>query len=74
MFDDEFSTRVLAEMAAALDRICVEIPDGQDHATRARVAEAILESARAGHTSRGDLEAAGRKALIRPVSRSDRAT
>ena len=74
MIEDEFNSRTVANMAVALDRVCRKLADGEDHATRVRVAEAILDAARAGHCSLGDLEASARKALIRPVNRSDQAT
>ena len=74
MIEDEFDSRTLANMAVALDRVCRKLAEGEDHATRVRVAEAILEAARAGQRALGELEAAARKALIRPVNRSDQAT
>ncbi|NEW87473.1 hypothetical protein DU475_09385 [Rhodopseudomonas sp. WA056] len=62
MIEHDFDSRTLANMEVALDRICGTLRDGQDHAVRARVAEAILASARNGRQSLGELEAAGRRA------------
>ena len=66
MIEDDFDSRTVANMTVALERICGTLPDGEDHAVRARVAEAILTCAREGRRALGDFEAAGRRVLRRP--------
>ncbi|MFZ5737596.1 MAG: hypothetical protein ACOY6K_12015 [Pseudomonadota bacterium] len=70
MIEDHFDSRTVANMTVALERVCGGLRDGQHHAVRARVAEAILACARDGRRSLGDLEAAGRRA-VRPESTAD---
>ena len=64
MIEGDFDRWVLANMNAALDRVCEKIPRGEEHAVRKRVAKQILKCARSGKTDLSDLTAAGHRALI----------
>ena len=63
MIEGNFDSRTMANMVVALDRICDENPRGGQHQLRKKVAREIIKSARAGNTTLGELEAAGRRAL-----------
>jgi hypothetical protein len=69
--DGSFDSRTLATMSAALDRICEETQDGEDHSVRKRIARQIVKCARSGKTTLSELTAAGRRALITSVLASD---
>lgn len=62
--NQDFSSRILANMNVALDRVCTETPGGEQHQVRKRVARQIVKCARSGNTTLGDLVAAGRRGLI----------
>ncbi|MDH2405082.1 hypothetical protein QCM77_34975 [Bradyrhizobium sp. SSUT18] len=59
----EFEDGVQANMDVVLDQVCAELPNGGDHASRRYVAEQLIEAARAGKSSLGELTSAGRRAL-----------
>jgi len=64
MPDNEFDERTAANMDVALWRACQRLPpDRQDHETRKLTAEKIIDAARKGHTTLGELTAAGIRAL-----------
>jgi len=63
--EEAFDSRTLANMEVALERICETAPQGHSHAVRKRVAEHIIQCARDGRTTLGELTAAGQRALIR---------
>ena len=52
-----------ANMEAALEEVCRELPHGGDHSIRKQIAEKLEEAARAGHTTLGELGIIARKAL-----------
>jgi hypothetical protein len=52
-------------MEVALDRICKGRPEGENHALRAFIAEALVACARKGQTTLGALTEAGEAALAR---------
>jgi hypothetical protein len=60
-----FEPRTLANMNVALDRVCDQAPDGENHAVRKRIAIRIIRCARSGKVTLGDLTAAGRRGLPR---------
>ncbi|QOZ73157.1 hypothetical protein [Bradyrhizobium arachidis] len=63
MILESFDRRTLANMEAALDRICEGRPDREDHELRAFIAESLVRCAKQGKTSIGALTAAGEAAL-----------
>jgi hypothetical protein len=60
----EFAERVQANMDMVLDQVCAELPNGGDHETRRSIAEQLIEAARAGKTTLGELTTAGRRAIV----------
>ena len=68
--EEAFDSRTLANMEVALERVCETVPEGKSHAVRKRIAEHIIQCARDGRTTLGELTAAGQLGL--PI-RSDRA-
>jgi hypothetical protein len=65
MIESRFDIRTLANMDVALERVCKKTPRGQQHETRALVADAILRCARRGKVSLGALTHAGERVLPR---------
>jgi hypothetical protein len=66
LFASEFDERTAADMEVALERACQRLPlDKQDHDTRKFIAEHIIDAARKGRTTLGELTAAGVQALSR---------
>jgi hypothetical protein len=64
LFASEFDERTAANMEVALERACQRLPPAQQsHETRRFIAERIIEAARKGHTSLGELTAAGVQGL-----------
>jgi hypothetical protein len=60
----KFDQRIAANLEVALETICQKLPNGGDHETRKRIAEALLQAAESGHATLGELEAVGRKILL----------
>jgi len=70
MIEGNFESRTMTAMNVALNSVCANAPNGEDHAVRKRVATEILRCAESGHTALDDLIAAGRRGLVRaPVAR-----
>lgn len=65
LIDGAFESRVLANMNAALDRVCEQAARGQEHSVRKRVANEIIKCARSGKTALDDLMEAGRRGLAK---------
>lgn len=61
---EEFSERVQANMDVVLDAVCANLPNGGDHASRRYIAEQLVQAARAGKVTLGELTDVGRRALI----------
>ena len=61
--DGMFDPRTLANMNVALERVCDQSADGENHAVRKRIAIRIIKCARAGKLTLGELTAAGRLGL-----------
>jgi hypothetical protein len=57
-------------LEVALETICQKLPNGGDHETRKRIAEALLQAAESGHATLGKLEAVGRKILLEVTRKS----
>ena len=64
MIEGDFDSWTLANMNAALDRVCEKVPHGEEHAVRKRIAKQIIKCAKSGKTTLSDLTAAGQRALI----------
>ena len=65
--------RTRANMEVALEEACRELPHGGDHATRKKVAQKLLQSARKGNTTLSGLSEVARTALTeatRPKKKS----
>jgi len=70
MIEGNFDSRTLTTMTIALNSVCTNAPNGEDHMVRKRVATEILHCAENGHTALDDLIAAGRRGLASaPVAR-----
>ena len=64
LFASEFDERTAANMEVALERACQRLPaNRQDHDTRKLIAERIVDAARKGRTTLGELTAAGVEGL-----------
>jgi hypothetical protein len=60
----EFDRRTLANMDAALEKVCRKLPNsGGDHETRKYVATRLLQAAREGNTELAALEDVALRAL-----------
>jgi hypothetical protein len=59
MIEGRFDARTLANMNVALERICQQRPDGEDHKVRRRVAQRIIQCAKRGRRTLGALTKAG---------------
>jgi hypothetical protein len=60
----EFPDRVQASMDVVLDQVCAELPNGGDHESRRYVAEQLIEAAREGKTTVGELTSVSRRAIV----------
>lgn len=67
---DEFDERTKANMDVVLDAICTELPHGGDHESRKFIAEQLMQAARGGKTTLGELTYVSRRALIQLQNRS----
>ncbi|RXH23967.1 hypothetical protein XH99_01400 [Bradyrhizobium nanningense] len=59
----EFDVRTQSNMDLVLEEICSELPNGGDHQTRRCVAETLVDAARSGKTTLGELYMVARRAL-----------
>jgi len=60
----EFRDRIQANMDVTLEEVCRELPNGGCHEERKYIAERMIECARGGGTTLGELEAVARRALL----------
>jgi hypothetical protein len=61
MIEDGFDARTLANMNVALERVCRQRPDAEDHKVRRRVAQRIIQCAKRGKKTLGALTKAGER-------------
>lgn len=61
---DEFDDRTKANMDVVLDEICTELPQGGDHESRKFIAEQLIQAARGGKTTLGELTYVARRAFV----------
>ena len=66
----EFDERTRANMDVVLDEVCGQLPNGGDHESRKFIAERLIQAARGGKRTLGELTYVGRRALIRVVDKS----
>jgi hypothetical protein len=59
----EFNDRVQANMDVVLEEVCAELPNGGNHQSRKFIAEQLIQAARGGKTTLGELTYVGRRAL-----------
>jgi hypothetical protein len=60
----EFRDRIQANMDVTLEQVCRELPNGGCHEERKYIAERMIECARGGGTTLGELDAVARRALL----------
>jgi hypothetical protein len=60
----EFSERTQANMDVMLEEVCAELPNGGDHESRKFIAEQLIQCARSGRTTLGELMYAARRAIV----------
>lgn len=60
----EFPERVQGNMDVVLDQVCADLPSGGDHESRRYVAEQLIQAAREGKITLGELTSAGRRAIV----------
>jgi hypothetical protein len=60
----EFSERTQANMDVVLEEVCAELPDGGDHESRKFIAEQLIQCARSGRTTLGELMYTARRAIV----------
>jgi hypothetical protein len=60
----EFDERTQSNMDVVLEEICGKLPNGGDHESRRFIAEHLMQAARAGSTTLGELTYVGRRALV----------
>ncbi|MET3996596.1 hypothetical protein ABID65_008273 [Bradyrhizobium sp. S3.9.2] len=60
----ENAERLRATMEMVLEETCRGMPNGGDHASRRIVAERLIEAARAGHRTLGELNIVARKTVV----------
>lgn len=65
-----FDSRTLANMNAALERVCEKAAHGEDHSVRKHVAKQIVKCARRGKITLSELTAAGQRGLIAIVPKA----
>ena len=61
----ELSERTKANMDVVLEETCRQLPHGGDHDSRRFIAERLIEAARSGHSTLGEL---GIKTLHTPLT------
>jgi hypothetical protein len=66
----DFDDRVQANMDVLLDEICAEFTNGGDHESRKFIAEQLVQVARAGKTTLGELTYVGRRAPVQLQNKS----
>jgi hypothetical protein len=64
MIGEHFDIRTRIKMKLALDRICRNRPEGENHRFRRAVAENIIRCALKGRTGIGQLVDAGERAVV----------
>jgi hypothetical protein len=60
MIEDGFDERTLANMSVALERVCQQTRDGEDHKVRKRVAQQIIQCAKMGEKTLAAFTKAGK--------------
>ena len=61
---DEFDERIQANLDVVLEEVCAALPGGGDHESRKYVAEQLIQCARSGRTTLGELMYTARRAIV----------
>lgn len=59
----ELSERAKANMEVVLEETCRQLPNGGDHQSRRFVAERLIQAAKTGHVTLGELGIVARRAV-----------
>jgi len=59
----ELSERAKANMEVVLEETCRQLPNGGDHESRRFVAERLIQAAKTGHSTLGELGIVARRAV-----------
>ncbi|MCK1358502.1 hypothetical protein IVB28_06680 [Bradyrhizobium sp. 199] len=65
----ELSERTKANMDVVLEETCRQLPHGGDHDSRRFIAERLIEAAREGHSTLGELGIVARHALAELIAK-----
>jgi hypothetical protein len=60
----EFDERTQANMDVVLEEVCAELPNGGDHESRRFIAEQLIQRARSGRATLGELMYTARRAIV----------
>jgi hypothetical protein len=60
----EFDEHTQANMDVVLEAVCAELPNGGDHESRKFIAEQLIQCARSGRTTLGELMYTARRAIV----------
>ncbi len=60
----DFDERTQANLDVVLDEVCSQLPNGGDHESRKFIAGHLMQAARGGNTTLGELTYVGRRALV----------
>jgi hypothetical protein len=60
----DFNERTQANMDVVLEEVCAELPKGGDHESRKFIAEQLIQCARSGRTTLGELMYTARRAIV----------
>jgi len=61
---DEFDECIQANLDVVLEEVCAALPNGGDHESRKYVAEQLIQCARSGRTTLGELMYTARRAIV----------
>jgi hypothetical protein len=60
----QFDERTQANMDVVLEEVCAGLPNGGDHESRKFIAEQLIQCARSGRTTLGELMYTARRAIV----------
>jgi hypothetical protein len=65
----EFDERTQANLDVVIEKVCTKLPNGGDHESRKLVAEQLIQAARAGRSTLGELTSVGRRAVMQLLNK-----
>jgi hypothetical protein len=65
----EFDERTQANLDVVIEKVCAKLPNGGDHESRKLVAEQLIQAARAGRSTLGELTSVGRRAVMQLLNK-----